>query len=66
MVCPLESGESAELIVGYAAGTLDPATTPAFELHQKSCAQCSAAVAAQKAVWAALDELGHSCGKLTE
>jgi anti-sigma factor RsiW len=56
MRCPLDSGESAELIVGYGARTLEPDTTAAFQRHIESCAECSKLVAAQEAVWAALDE----------
>lgn len=53
---PLEFDRSAELIVGYGARTLDPATAAAFERHIVSCAGCRTAAALQKAVWAALDE----------
>jgi hypothetical protein len=56
MRCPLEFDRSAELIVGYGARTLDPAAAAAFERHIVSCAECRAAAALQKAVWAALDE----------
>jgi hypothetical protein len=56
MRCPLEFGQSAELIVGYGARTLDPATEAAFERHMDSCAACRELTAAQKAVWAALDD----------
>ncbi len=40
MRCALESDESAELIVGYGARTLDPETAVAFERHIDSCAAC--------------------------
>jgi anti-sigma factor RsiW len=56
MSCPLAIDESAELIVGYGAGILDPAAAAAFERHIEFCPVCCKAVAAQKAVWAALDE----------
>jgi hypothetical protein len=56
MECPLEFGQSAELIVGYGARTLDPETAAAFERHMDSCAACRDLTAAQKAVWAALDD----------
>jgi len=56
MNCPLALDESAELIVGYGAGTLDPGTAAGFERHLESCADCCEVVAAQRAVWAALDE----------
>jgi len=47
---------SGELIVGYGARTLDPATAAEFERHMVSCAECRAGAALQKAVWAALDQ----------
>lgn len=56
MRCPLEFDRSAELIVGYGARTLDPETTAAFERHMDSCAACCDLAAAQRAVWAALDD----------
>ena len=56
MKCPLEFDQSAELVIGYGAGTLDPDATAAFERHIGCCPACSEAVALQKAVWAALDE----------
>jgi anti-sigma factor RsiW len=56
MRCPLEFDHSGELIVGYGARTLDPATAAAFEWHIESCAECRQMAAAQRAVWAALDE----------
>jgi hypothetical protein len=56
MRCPLEFDQSAELIVGYGARTLDPDTEAAFERHIGSCAACYQLAAAQKAVWTALDD----------
>jgi anti-sigma factor RsiW len=55
MKCALEREVSAELIVGYAARTLDPDRDTAFERHIETCAQCCEAAALQKRVWAALD-----------
>jgi hypothetical protein len=57
MKCPLEFDRSSELIVGYGARTLDPEAAAAFERHLHSCAVCCKLVAAQKAVWAALDDV---------
>lgn len=59
MKCPLEFEQSAELIVGYGARTLDPDTTAAFERHIDSCAKCGKVAAAQVAVWAALDDVEY-------
>jgi hypothetical protein len=56
MGCPLGLDESGELVVGYAARTLDPRSHAAFEHHLKSCGACGEAVAAQQALWQALDQ----------
>jgi hypothetical protein len=56
MGCPLGLDESGELVVGYTARTLDPRAQAAFERHLKSCGACGEVVAAQQAVWRALDE----------
>jgi anti-sigma factor RsiW len=57
MECPNKKGNDIELIVAYAARTLDPANEAEFERHLESCASCRELAAAQRAVWAALDEL---------
>jgi anti-sigma factor RsiW len=57
MECPNKKGNDIELIVAYAAGTLDPANEAEFECHLESCASCAELAAAQRAVWSALDEL---------
>jgi anti-sigma factor RsiW len=59
MRCALERDVSEELIVGYCARTLDPETEAAFGRHIDSCAVCCQLVAAQKAVWTALDGALH-------
>ena len=56
MRCTLGLDENWELVVGYAARTLDPRSRASFELHLKSCQACSETVAVQQAVWDALDE----------
>jgi hypothetical protein len=56
MKCQLESDESAELIVGYGARTLDLDATAAFERHIAVCPACREEAVLQKAIWAALDE----------
>lgn len=55
MECPLASGKGAELTVGYVARTLDPETEVAYRRHASGCAGCREAIAAQQAVWSALD-----------
>ena len=60
MRCALECDVSAELIVGYSAGTLDAWRATAFEQHMQYCSECLDAVAVQKAVWTALDEWPES------
>jgi hypothetical protein len=56
MRCTLGLDENWELVVGYAARTLDPRTQASFEQHLESCQACSETVAVQQAVWDALDE----------
>ena len=56
MRCPLESDQTAELVIGYGAGTLDPDATAAFERHMKCCDACREAATMQRGVWAALDQ----------
>lgn len=55
MECPLNSGLSDDLTVGYVARTLDARTTAAFVRHMSACAKCAAAIAAQQEVWKSLD-----------
>ncbi len=56
MRCTQGLDENWELVVGYAARTLDPGARASFERHLKSCEACSNTVAVQEAVWDALDE----------
>jgi anti-sigma factor RsiW len=55
MYCPLGSAEGAELIIGYVAQTLEAEADSDFQRHLGTCAKCREAVAAQEAVWSALD-----------
>jgi anti-sigma factor RsiW len=57
MDCPLQEKDGVELIVAYAARTLDPENEVAFERHLEVCPSCREMAAAQRAVWSALDEL---------
>ncbi|HEV2689786.1 MAG TPA: zf-HC2 domain-containing protein [Bryobacteraceae bacterium] len=53
--CPLENGNSAELIVAYGARTLAPETEAAFERHMSACAKCRELAAAQREIWSVMD-----------
>lgn len=55
MGCSLENGVAEELIVGYAARTLDSEAQIAFERHLRSCARCRRLTTQQAQVWSALD-----------
>jgi anti-sigma factor RsiW len=57
MVCPIPGGDPAGLIVGFCAGTLEPAIEVAFERHLEQCSECASLVLAQRNVWRALDVL---------
>jgi len=63
MKCALECDVSAELVIGYGAGTLDPDRATAFERHMEYCVACCDAVAAQKTLWAALDAALDDAGQ---
>lgn len=56
MDCRLGTEECRELVVGYAAGTLNPRERVYFERHIASCGICAEAVAEQQALWLTLDE----------
>ncbi len=55
MECPLNSGLSDELTVGYVARTLDAPTLAAFDRHIAVCPKCAAATVAQQNVWKSLE-----------
>lgn len=57
MDCPQMAGDGIELIIAYAARTLDPETESALERHLEICPSCREMAARQKTVWSALDEL---------
>jgi hypothetical protein len=57
MRCPLGWDQRGELVVGYAAETLDARAQAAFERHLRSCKACAEAASAQQVVWDALDKL---------
>jgi anti-sigma factor RsiW len=51
----LTEDHNPEMLVAYAAGTLDLETAHALEQHLAGCAACRSAAAGQIAVWKALD-----------
>jgi anti-sigma factor RsiW len=55
MECPSRKADTAERLIAYVEGTLDPGAQFALERHLDSCQQCREIVAAQREVWAALD-----------
>lgn len=57
MECPQTNDDGIELIIGYAAGTLDAEAENALELHLATCTGCRELVAAQRSVWSALEAL---------
>jgi anti-sigma factor RsiW len=57
MDCPQQNSDGVELIIAYAARTLDPENEAAFERHLEVCASCREMAAEQRTVWSALDEL---------
>jgi anti-sigma factor RsiW len=56
MHCPIQSRENAELLLAYVERKLEPEVAATFERHVEACAACREAVAAQSAVWSALDQ----------
>jgi len=52
MECPRQK---AELILSYAAGTLEPSAQIEFERHLASCESCRQLLMRQQTVWEALD-----------
>jgi len=51
MICPILTKESAEILVDYCAGTLDPGRAAEFEKHSEECADCRRLIEAQREVW---------------
>jgi hypothetical protein len=54
MNCPID-GRNPEMLVDYAAGTLDSQTTGDLQRHMAGCTACRLMAADQTAVWKALD-----------
>jgi anti-sigma factor RsiW len=56
MNCPLQSEDTLDLLLDYAAGRLDRARSAVLERHMELCASCAAFRTEQKVLWNALDE----------
>jgi anti-sigma factor RsiW len=56
MKCPIETQDSAELLLAYCSRKLDPASTAMLEDHIGICPACRQFAEAQKTVWQALDK----------
>ena len=55
-MCPTKDKQSAEILLEYCAGTLDPDRALEFEKHAAECAECGRQVASQRALWQTLDQ----------
>src|SRR4051794_11236202 len=55
MNCPLETPETAELLLDYCARKLNPESTAIVERHIAICPACRDFAEGQRAVWSALD-----------
>jgi hypothetical protein len=55
MRCPIETGESAELLLAYCARKLDADSMAILERHIGICPACREFAGGQRAVWEALD-----------
>jgi len=55
MNCPMQSEDTAEILLGYAAGRLDRAGAAKLEMHLKTCAVCAEFCGEHQAMWSALD-----------
>lgn len=55
MNCPIETRESAELLLAYCARKLDDESTAVLERHMRICPSCREFASGQRAVWEALD-----------
>jgi anti-sigma factor RsiW len=56
MNCPIQHGETSEILLDYCAGKLGAEQSAALEAHLQSCTDCAAVVEAQRSVWNALGE----------
>jgi anti-sigma factor RsiW len=55
MNCPIENRESAELLMDFCSGKVEPAAAAVLEGHIEVCPACREFTSHQRAVWQALD-----------
>ena len=55
MKCPIQTRESAELLLAYCTRKLDAESTAILERHMEICPACREFASGQRAVWEALD-----------
>jgi anti-sigma factor RsiW len=55
MKCPIETRESAELLLAYCTRKLDAESTAILERHMEVCPACREFASGQRAVWQALE-----------
>ncbi len=55
MRCPIETPESAEILLAYCSGKLGKESLGGLEAHLRTCPACAGFVRRQRAVWDALD-----------
>jgi anti-sigma factor RsiW len=56
MRCPIETRETADVLLAYCARRLDAEAAAALERHMASCAACREVYEGQRAVWKALED----------
>jgi anti-sigma factor RsiW len=55
MKCPIETRDTAELLLAYCTRKLDAESTATLERHMEICPACREFASGQRAVWEALD-----------
>jgi anti-sigma factor RsiW len=55
MICPIQTQESAEILLAYCTGDLDQKRAAAIEQHIQICPVCEEFASKQRMVWQALD-----------
>ncbi len=55
MKCPLLSDQTADVLLDYSAGRLEPSRVVSFETHMESCDRCMTFRMQQADLWKALD-----------
>src|SRR5579862_173534 len=56
MTCFKKTGQGAEILIGYCAGTLDPALRARVDGHLSDCPACRQLAEAQQQLWRTLDQ----------